>query len=78
MSTNSPAKERLVLYSGRVGDYDGAYNWVRDEELDNPDFAVGNHEGDPYDFGYSVVEVSETLAEGVAKEDFPIIKVPNT
>jgi len=48
---------RLVLRSGIAGDYDGAYDWVRDEDYDNPDYALGYHDGGWAGEGYTVVEV---------------------
>lgn len=52
---------RLILRSGAVGDYDGAYDWVRKEDYDNPDYTPGHHKsksGWPED-SYMVVETVE-------------------
>ena len=52
---------KLILYSGAVGDYDGAYDWVRPEDDSKPEYSVGYHKshGWPED-SYTVVEVVET------------------
>ena len=48
---------RLILYSGIAGDYDGTYEWVPDDEYDNPAHTVGEHSSDWPGEGYEVIEV---------------------
>lgn len=52
---------KLILHPGMVGDYEGAYDWVRpeDEARHPEDFTLGYHEGStgwPED-SYTVVEI---------------------
>jgi len=48
------AANRIVLFGG-VGDYDGAYEWVKESEYGRVENTVGFHEG--YPDSYTVVEV---------------------
>jgi hypothetical protein len=50
-------KRRLVLYKSAVVDFDGAYDWVKAEEYNDPDMALGYHPGIWTGEGYTVVEV---------------------
>ena len=55
---------RLILYSGAVGDFDGAYNWVRPDMENDPDYSVGPHnESGWMEDHYVVVEVYTPEAE---------------
>lgn len=53
---------RLKLHSGVVGDYDGAYDWIKKEDWNRPEYAVGFHHAAWAEDCYTVVEVLESRA----------------
>jgi hypothetical protein len=54
--------ERIVLDYGSVGDHDGAYDWVRPEDYDKMEYAVGFHESAWPGESYTVREVLPLVA----------------
>ena len=53
------SKRRLCLYSGIVGDYDGAYYWVKEDENGLVENTVGYHEAVFLEDCYTIVEVCD-------------------
>ncbi len=51
--------KKLILYAGRVGDFDGAYDWVPKGHEDDPDNALGFHDASWPDNCYLVVAIME-------------------
>jgi hypothetical protein len=50
------AANRIALFGGIVGDYDGAYEWIKESEYGLPENSLGFHECHP-DESYTVCEV---------------------
>jgi len=62
-------RERLVLYSGIVGDYDGAYDWVDRKDFDKPEYAIGNHVGGWPEDNYTIVEIYDEAENAALKQE---------
>lgn len=52
--------ERISLIAGIVGDYDGAYDWIKEEDLGLMENIVGFHEGTFPEDNYTVIEVVDS------------------
>ncbi len=48
---------RISLHAGIVGDYDGAYDWIKEENFGLVENIVGFHEGAFPEDNYTVIEV---------------------
>ena len=61
--------KKLILYSGAVGDFDGAYDWVRSGQEHAPENSVGYHAGEWPGESYTVVEIADEPAEARGLDD---------
>jgi hypothetical protein len=56
-------KRRICLYAGIVGDYDGAYDWIKEEDFGLVENTIGFHEGVFPEDCYTIVEVVDSEAD---------------
>ena len=49
--------QRICLYAGVVGDYDGAYDWIEEKDFGKVENTLGYHEGAFPEDCYTIVEV---------------------
>ena len=63
--------DRIVLTSGVVGDYDGAYDRLRDGDRNDPEYTLGYHPGG-MDPGYTVVIALDADLFPAHRADTPV------